>query len=85
MEITLYRTIRVYLNSTLELNPKDYLDYSTEEGLRIAIENNFRNVMDDDLNSDFYLREDVDVIDSILDIPDEFISEWRKLKSDKNK
>jgi len=85
MEITLYRTIGVYLNSTLELNPKDYLDYSTEEGLRIAIENNFRNVMDDDLNSDFYLREDVDVIDSSLDIPDEFISEWRKLKSDKNK
>ena len=41
--------------------------------------------MDDDLNSDFYLREDVDVIDSSLDIPDEFISEWRKLKSDKNK
>ena len=77
MEITLYRTIRVYLNSTLELKPKDYLYCDTEEELKRNVENDLRS------SKDFaYLDTDeIKELDHALDIPDKFIKEWNILKA----
>ena len=80
MEVTLYKTIEVHTSSTLDLEPKDYLYCETIEELRENIKDDLSDA--EDFDFDFDVPVDSEILDTILEIPDEFIKEWKKLKLD---
>lgn len=65
--------ICAYIDTSLELSPSDYLYCDNEDELLDAVS--------DDLHDVMYVG-DVDWVDSCsdLDIPNEFIEEWKYLK-----
>lgn len=65
--------IKAYVNSELEISPRDYLYCYDEDDLKYAIQ--------DDLCSIANIGElDYDYFESTIHIPDEFIEEWKYLK-----
>lgn len=64
-----------YLNYTEELNPSEFLGCKNEEELREEIHSLFLDniVCEGDIN----IRESV----TTIDIPDDFLDEWYKLKN----
>lgn len=67
--------VDAYADSELELNPENYLYCDDEDELRDAIEEDLYDVM---ITGDV----EYDYSESKMDIPDEFIIEWKKLKGD---
>lgn len=65
--------VEAYADSELELNPENYLYCDDEDELRDAVEEDLYDVMN---TGDV----DYDYSESEIDIPDEFIAEWKKLK-----
>ena len=65
--------VEAYADSELELNPENYLYCDDEYELRDAIEDDLYDAMNTgDVEYDYSESE--------MDIPDEFIAEWKKLK-----
>lgn len=65
--------VEAYADSELELNPENYLYCDDEDELRDAVEEDLYDVMN---TGDV----DYDYSESEMNIPDEFIIEWKKLK-----
>lgn len=67
--------IDAYVDSELELNPENYLYCDDEDELFDAISDDLHDIM---------FVGDVDWVDSDTDvyIPDEFITEWKRLKDE---
>ncbi len=65
--------VGAYADSELELSPSDYLYCDSEAELKEAVE--------DDLNEAMIIGYiDYDYSESEVNIPDEFIEEWKRLK-----
>lgn len=67
--------VEAYADSELELNPENYLYCDDEDELKDAIEDDLYDVM---LTGDV----EYDYSESEIDIPDEFIEEWKRLKNE---
>lgn len=82
MKIDFEETINIgYMNVSLDLDPHDFLDCDTLADLYYDVKEYYYGNPQDE-----YSLGDVHIEDSDLkcELPDEFIKEWQKLKTDGN-